>query len=464
MSSSEIVESGNFSLPCPDVYIKVFTLTILYPTMLGSLPYLGPAFDLSFERIKTVYPNLHFQQTMIADSTYRDCTDWGADSVNHTAPHLFREIYDVHRNACMATMLIFPGCDDMVQILPVLTELNLLMITSVATLPILRNKILTPTWIGMTANSFYIYIRLFDNLCALFNWHTLGFLVDKSFDTGMAIFGVQLSKIFSRVGFQPYLELYNSKEGVDRVAILNRLNAKARIYFFFGESGEFRQILKTAAGLNMTMGEHVYVIGTPFRLSTAPGYLSWNKGDADDAIVRQAYRSVLIVEADESVYGKTKSSGTFSQEIINRSRLDYNYTYRPFQPISPHPAATYASMMIIAQVMEELRISGNVEIWSSGRKLAKRLMNRTFSTDVGDIYIDPVGERNPQACVNQLTWNTSEIRTLLVQTVPDFVLRWSNQTAVEWPGPWPPPNEPRCGFRGDNPKCSTGMERVIRIY
>ncbi|XP_055334074.1 atrial natriuretic peptide receptor 1-like [Paramacrobiotus metropolitanus] len=426
MNSSQVA-AGNSSLPCADVYVQVYTLTLLYPTMLGSLPYLGPAFDLSLERIKTVYP---------------------------------------HHGHLICCNHAFLGCEDAVQTLPIVTGLDLLMITTVA--PIMRNKAITPTWISTTSNSFSTSIRVYQNLCSMFKWHTLGFLLDKSYNTGMDVFGFALFKIFSSDGFQPFMESYNSKEGVDRVAVLNRLNAQSRIILFFGESGEFRKILKTAAGLNMTMGEHVYVISTPFRLSTAPGYLSWDKGDSDDPIIRQAYRSVLIVESDLSIYGNTSTSDTFSEEMIRHSHRDYNHTYLSFQPVSPHPGSTYASMMMVAQVYRilekytALRVSDSSETWASGAKLAKRLMNRTFHTDVSDLYIDSSGERVPRKCVNQLSWNTSELRTLFVQVVPELELRPTGEP-IEWLGPWPPPNEPRCGYRGDKPICRTGTLSVETI-
>ncbi|XP_055350628.1 atrial natriuretic peptide receptor 1-like [Paramacrobiotus metropolitanus] len=201
-----------------------------------------------------------------------------------------------------------------------------------------------------------------------------------------------------------------------------------------------------ACELNMTNGEH-----------PASDYLTWENRDQFDSIAKLAYRSVLIIEPDDSVYGRTGADAKhpFYAYMLNRSRVEYNYryTYGPFEPFAPHMAATYNSMLMLAEVVEELRTSGLEKIWQSGKQLAKLFMNRTFVNDLGEIYMDPTGQREPTININQLDWNTSQIRTVLVQRAGSSKLEIAQK--LQWPGVWPPVTEPKCGFRGDASVCNS---------
>ncbi|XP_055338631.1 atrial natriuretic peptide receptor 1-like isoform X2 [Paramacrobiotus metropolitanus] len=252
---------------------------------------------------------------------------------------------------------------------------------------------------------------------------------------------------------QIYLEKFNStKEVVNYGGILTRLNAMTRVFLFFGDPLIFRKFLIKAVELDMMKGEHIYIITTPFRFNTDPGYLTWQKGDLDDQTVRLAYRSVFIIEPHNTVYGSTNGSDKFSLEMKDLTKREYNYTYKPFELISPHPASAYAGILMIAQVINELLVSKSFKSLESGREIAKRFWSRAFYTDVGTFYIDQVGERIPTVMVNQLDWNTSQIRTVFIQNSATLTLEIINEP--QWPGVWPPRNVPVCGFRGDSLACA----------
>ncbi|XP_055338423.1 atrial natriuretic peptide receptor 1-like [Paramacrobiotus metropolitanus] len=233
------------------------------------------------------------------------------------------------------------------------------------------------------------------------------------------------------------------------------------VFIFLGEPNGFRKLLLYATELHMTDGEHVFVIMTPFRFNSEPGYLTWKKGDQDDETVRLAYRSVLIIEPDSAIYGDSDLIGSFSLEMKNMSKSVYNYTYKPYELISPHVAATYAALLTFAEIVDRLRITNSVATLSSGKELAKEYLNRTFVTEVGQYYVDPVGERIPTVLVEQLDWNTSEPRTLFLQDPASLSFRLINKPY--WPGIWPPRNEPHCGFRGDSIAC-VSTARNVDLY
>ncbi|XP_055339077.1 atrial natriuretic peptide receptor 1-like [Paramacrobiotus metropolitanus] len=447
----------NSTAVCSRVDLEIITLAILYPVMLGSMAYVGPAYRLALDNIRQRYPRLNVTHTIIADKKYPDCGALAFDSVFLTAKQFYTTgaltpgEYD--RN-CSASVMVFSGCSEIDDVVPFVTQLDKLIITTVGTNPSLRKKTITPTWIGTTCNSFQIIVSMVLSIAKKFRWTSVGLIADTGTNRGYEHFARESGKTVIANGGQAYQEWYNSKTMTndERIALLRRLNDRARVYFYFGDYGEFRRLLLVAANLGMTNGEHVYIPMAGFRKSSEPGYYSWNKGDGDDEIARQAYRSVLLMEFNEAVFGKTNGSDNFTQQMIQGSKELYNYTYQPFELVTPHPAATYATMMILAQVMEQLRSTGNQEVWSSGRKLAKLFMNRTFTTEVGDVCIDEVGERLPVMNLNQIDWNTSRVRMLYVLKVPELTLMKTTEEP-QWLIPWPPPNEPQCGFRGDAPIC-----------
>ncbi|XP_055338422.1 atrial natriuretic peptide receptor 1-like [Paramacrobiotus metropolitanus] len=448
MNESTLVNSTYL---CSVLNIEIVTLTIIQPVLLGALTYLGPAYIKGLQRTRQRHPSLNITQTVLWDPSYRTCQDLQADGVNKITAHVAKTYKSSNSDPCFITVLMWGGCSEVLEINPIARELDLFMLTSVASMPDLRKKRLSPTWITTTVNSMLTYVNVYVELARMFSWTSLAIITDNGANP---YFPQLVDSMYPQIspGRQVYRENINTKEAVDFRKILLHLNSFTRIFIYMGDPTGFRKLLLKATELNLTNGEHVYVIGTPFRFSAEPGYLHWKKNDTDDEVVQLAYRSVLIIEPDGSVYGRTDGSDTFSLEMKNLSKTEYNYTYRPYELMSPHPASTYAGLMMLAQVMENLRSVNAYEIWSSGRKTAKLFLNRSFETDVGRFYIDPVGERIPTVQVNQLDWNTSQIRTLFVQDPAD--LRVHAVNAPQWPGIWPPLNEPKCGFRGDASSCT----------
>ncbi|XP_055350630.1 guanylate cyclase 2D-like [Paramacrobiotus metropolitanus] len=78
---------------------------------------------------------------------------------------------------------------------------------------------------------------------------------------------------------------------------------EVKVYFYFGDSLEFRKMMIKAWELNMTNGEHVFIILATLRPTNKPasGYLTWENHDRFDSIAKLAYRSVLIMEPDDSI-------------------------------------------------------------------------------------------------------------------------------------------------------------------
>ncbi|XP_055332536.1 atrial natriuretic peptide receptor 1-like [Paramacrobiotus metropolitanus] len=201
----------------------------------------------------------------------------------------------------------------------------------------------------------------------------------------------------------------------------------------------------------MTNGEHVYVAIIPFRNGLYD--INWKCNNTDDEAARSAFRSVLIIEPDVSVYGEANGTYAlgFADLMIDLSRRVYNYTYQPGEYVSPHVISTYASVVIFAQVMNEIYSNPAIAVSGSGRSLVKHFLNRTFQTSITNATINEFGERMPIWVVNQFDTNTGELRTVM-QFDPDNP-NTTMVTPIQWPREWPPDDEPDCGFRGDRSHC-----------
>ncbi|OQV12424.1 hypothetical protein BV898_13300 [Hypsibius exemplaris] len=165
--------------------------------------------------------------------------------------------------------------------------------------------------------------------------------------------------------------------------------------------------VETAAGLqNMTNGEYVYLVFRPYRHSSR-GNFAWTPAEpGTEKVAKEAFKSVIIIETDPF---ETKENQDLFKLWKTRSRDVYNFTYAVNEPISPNPASTYSAMMIMTKVLDELRQSGNPEMWRSGTKLANQFLNRTFSLRTGNVTIGAFGERIPTMVVTQTDVESDEI-------------------------------------------------------
>lgn len=87
--------SGNYSFHpgcniSRRIKIEIVTIAFLYPTLFGGWPYIGPAFDVAFEDIRTNYPNLNVSHHVISDRRIRNCEDLEMENDNAAALHFYK--------------------------------------------------------------------------------------------------------------------------------------------------------------------------------------------------------------------------------------------------------------------------------------------------------------------------------------------------------------------------------------
>lgn len=115
--------------------------------------------------------------------------------------------------------------------------------------------------------------------------------------------------------------------------------------------------------------------------------------------------------------------------------------------------AAYEDVILFGHVLEEtLNDSSRIVDLKDGSAFARRYWNRTFWLDTGPIEFDEVGERKQPLIVQQ--FQTDAIWPTTVMTLDGSANEFVDVAPISWITPFPPPNEPACGFLGTNVTCS----------
>ncbi|GAV01333.1 hypothetical protein RvY_12063-1 [Ramazzottius varieornatus] len=101
----------------------------------------------------------------------------------------------------------------------------------------------------------------------------------------------------------------------------------------------------------------------------------------------------------------------------NQSATVYGYSYKATEMISPHPASSYAALMMFAQIVNESYLQD-----TSGKYLARSFLNKTFHLNTGDIRIDEHGDRIPAVALRQMDHSTSMYQDVISQDAMTFEL------------------------------------------
>ncbi|OQV12419.1 hypothetical protein BV898_13295 [Hypsibius exemplaris] len=428
--------------------VQIFSVVFAYPILLGSLPYVGPAFDTAREDILQLHPKLNISHDFLVSSPEcRTCPDWSRNSENALAAFYYKKIGTRLRDV---TLFLVPGCEDMNGVAQFATQLDKLILSSVISAGNIADRTTWPTWITTTILSTSTFARTIDNIVDLYNWRHLTIVSHASGNSFGPVFSAYLSNHFSKSKYQIYF--YTIESTTSPVAyqnLLRKISALSRVVFYFGEATQLRQLMTTAGLQNMTNGEYVYLAFLPYRHS-GRGHFAWTPAEpGTEKVAKEAFKSVIIIETDPF---EAKENQDLFQIWKTRSRDAYNFTYAVNESLSPNPASTYSAVMITAKVLDELRQSGNPKTWRSGTKLANHFLNRTFSLRTGNVTIGAFGERIPAMVVTQTDVESDEIVIRLRQDPTSD--RLTVISSVIWPTEqWPVLNEPRCGFRGDAIKC-----------
>lgn len=81
----------------------------MYPVLVGSLPFVGPAFDTARQDISRQYPKLNISQNFLQSGRqYRTCTEWATDSADALA-FFYYQMQAVSGSTFDVTVFVLPG-------------------------------------------------------------------------------------------------------------------------------------------------------------------------------------------------------------------------------------------------------------------------------------------------------------------------------------------------------------------
>ncbi|OQV18898.1 hypothetical protein BV898_06960 [Hypsibius exemplaris] len=298
------------------------------------------------------------------------------------------------------------------------------------------------------------YIDLALTLIVYYQWKSVFIVWDESSAPAFRALANGLSTGLNRIGkgyFHKKRHIKSHSSFIYQPTLWEFGNV-SRIMFYYGHAVWLRRILITAASLNMTDGQFVYIFTEMMSAPTLYGNLTWYNGDEDDEVARRAFQSLLILQPldppsqmSEQQPGQTGILAEFRR----RSMLKYNASYAPGYDLINVLEDGYIAVLLLGQVLNETREDG--QDLTDGRGLADRFLNRTFPTaDFGDVFIDENGMRcNDYAVVHYNAIGESR-QPFLVQYASTVNSLSPINGPIQWPGgDWPPLSQPRCGLLAD---------------
>ncbi|OWA50056.1 putative Atrial natriuretic peptide receptor 3 [Hypsibius exemplaris] len=364
--------------------------------------------------------------------------------------------YDRQRRPAAMTVFIFAGCLEAYPTNRLVAGWNTLMITSAVNGAILRNKVLSPTWITGSCVSLVNYLKLFANLFEHFDWKTLFLIVDSTANPVYLDLNPSLVSVIGKMKDSQLTSVkIDSNRGVDFAPILTHFRSASRVMIFLGHGQPLRQLMLKASELSMTNGEYAYIAMEIFE-SPLFGRFTWQYGDEDDQRAKEAFRSVLLLGPDVSIYDAP--SVDLVDEWKRRSAVTFNVSYRD---LNPYVMASYSSVIMFGNVLKET-ISGDPMFdLRDGAEFAKRFLNRTFKLDYTEVFIDEAGERRTDLAVRSINATTGKFTVRMVQDKARSRLKIVDK--FDWPseGNVPPRNEPLCGYQNYRAICrASGTSEV----
>ncbi|XP_055357524.1 atrial natriuretic peptide receptor 1-like isoform X2 [Paramacrobiotus metropolitanus] len=147
-----------------------------------------------------------------------------------------------------------------------------------------------------------------------------------------------------------------------------------------------------------------------------------------------------------------------TDEIKRRSENIFGYTFALEEEVNPFAMANYYALVIFAQVVNQtIALGGNP---LDGGALSRRMWNRTYTILGQDIILNANGDREADWSLNQMDVETGKFVPVMEYSAKRKALEPSrdpvdnsNRKIVWYKRDSPPPNEPKCGYRGINPDC-----------
>ncbi|XP_071152297.1 atrial natriuretic peptide receptor 1-like, partial [Mytilus edulis] len=236
---------------------------------------------------------------------------------------------------------------------------------------------------------------------------------------------------------------------------LQEASEVSRVFAVCCHMDTFRELMIEAYNLGMTNGDYVFIMCTRYNGDFFGNY-NWHRGDEFDQIAEEAWQTVMMVKFRNQVGSEFLQ---FEQDLIDRARKDFNYTYDPVP--GPDVIDYYDLFLIYGQILNEtIEEGGN---YSDGVYMKSKIKGKTFKGIQGNLVFDSIGALEPEYSLHDVNPITGEFKVVGDYFSFSRQLILSN-ASIHWPGnKGPPKNTPYCGFVNENPACSPKELSVLAI-
>ncbi|XP_055356096.1 atrial natriuretic peptide receptor 1-like isoform X2 [Paramacrobiotus metropolitanus] len=426
----------------------------------------GAIFEFGVREISSKYGNaMNFSKVRISDPNVTTCEMMDQKATFWATRYFYRQAVG---NPVMG--LFGPGCPTAAASVGHLARAwNKQMLIAVAGDAAVSAKTRYPT---LTRLSPYIQedlTKFVVEILKAFKFTTVGVLCDDANDAQLYIYVPMCTGIFDDLRLRHNISAnryyVNGSDLASTNRYLEEVRSQARVVIIIAYGNRIRPIMLAAFDKQMTDGEYVYFAFELYPSATFFGNISWNTGDTDkrDVDARTAYRSLFIISlrsADSPEYLN------FTNEVKRLSKERYDYTYAPGEEVNPFAVSYYYALAIYGQVLNQTIAAGGNP--NDGASLTKLMWNRTFTILGKDIVINSNGDRDSDWALNQMDSN-GIFRPVMEYSASRKVLQSSRDAdgsirpIIWYNRDSPPPNEPKCGYRGIKQECEIEQRRILAI-
>ncbi|CAK1584778.1 unnamed protein product [Parnassius mnemosyne] len=300
--------------------------------------------------------------------------------------------------------------------------------------------------------------RVFTSVFDRFGWAHVALLLDKS-DLFSLTVGKSLEWGLRKEGVLKAVRELDGNEKESCEALLRDVSMYARVVILSVRGSLVREFLLAAHTLGMTRGDWAFLDVEIFQ-GGYWGETGWAAGDERDAAARAAYEALLRVSLKLPTGDRFDE---FADAVRARAKQHYNYSFSDGEEVNFFIGAFYDGVYLLGMALNEtLTEGGDIR---DGRNITRRMWGRDFHGITGHVRIDPVGDRDADYAILDLDPVTGKFEVVAFYYGLNSSYKPVAGKAIHWPGGrrGPPPDIPRCGFLGTDPKCQGEAQTVI-IY
>ncbi|XP_055348722.1 atrial natriuretic peptide receptor 1-like [Paramacrobiotus metropolitanus] len=357
-------------------------------------------------------------------------------------------------------VIIGPGCtDDMMASLEPQTWLHIPSVTGGGTLVDSTAKF---PYITRVSYNTYTQWVFFINMCKKFLWTNVAIIFNRDNNVNK-INEQSLVKNLNANNITPIelpLEDGTIKIPAQAEQYLQNASLSARVVVILTDGTVLRKFMLAASNLGFTNGDYAFFSLDPFR-DDILGKNGWQLEDNFDNQAKQAYEALMVLTLRDT--SRTERYKLFAQTLNETAARDF-----PGMAVTLnyYVASFYDSILVYAASVNRTLMNGqSIDLRVNIDGLSQAQWNRSLPGATGDVYINPLGDRNddhsmygfddkgnPYIIADFFGYKIIQNPAYTFDQVAQF--HWLSAAKT------PPINEPFCGYLGDKPICDNSKQTL----